>query len=95
MQFGTKETTHLLDDEGSTMAKTEKANAGVVAKPVRIRYEIRHRTDKTDLETLARIGYSLINDPAKLDTALKFEHTKYGDQQAYFYIVECYTLLEY
>jgi len=95
MEFGKKLSTQLLDDEGSTETKTETYMHGQVQKPVRIRYEIRHRTDKTDLETLANIAEKLINDPSKFDTELKLEKSKAGEVSGCYHIVECYTALEY
>lgn len=95
MKYGTKEATEFIDDEGSTKTRIERINAGMIAKPVRMRYEIRHRTDRTDIATLASLGQALVDDPLKLDTALRFEKTKNGEHDGYYHIVECYTLLEY
>lgn len=95
VEYGRVETTEIIDGEGSTLTVEKKVEAGVVLKPRRLRYEIRHRTDVMDIEAISKLGKSLINDPMKLDASLKFERTKYGSQNGYYHIVECYTILEY
>lgn len=95
MQFGKEEVTEIIDADGSTLTVEKNFNAGVTLKPRRLHYEIRHRTDIIDLESLSILARALINDPEKLDASLKFERTKTGEQNGYYHIVECYTLLEY
>jgi hypothetical protein len=95
MQFGKKEETEIIDEAGSTLTVEHNFSAGVAVKPRRLHYEIRHRTDKTDLETLSQIAQGLISDFSKLDAELKLERTKTGEMQGYYTIVECYTILEY
>jgi len=93
-QYGEQEVTKVTDDNGSTETVVSKTHAGVT-RAVSRRVKIRHRTDKTDLASLARIAESLLNDPLKLDAELKLERTKYGEEGGYYHIVECYTVLEY
>lgn len=95
MQYGNKETTKLLDDDGSTVTKHETFRAGVVTGAVKERFAIRHRTEKTDLESLTTIVKQLLSDPAKLDAELKLEKTRSGEQDGYYHIVECYTTISY
>lgn len=95
MQFGKLETTEVIDEDGSTVTLERNYVAGETVKPKRLHYEIRHRTDKTDLETIARIASSLVNDIAKFDASLRLERTKAGEMNGYYHVVECYTLLEY
>jgi hypothetical protein len=93
--FGGVERTEILDEEGSTKTMHQKLRDGFSQKPIRVRYEIRHRTDKTDLETISNIARTLLNDFSKLDAELKLERSKTGEQDGYYHLVECYTVLEY
>lgn len=95
MQYGKKEVTEIIDGDGSTLTVENNFSAGVALKPRRLHYEIRHRTDLLDVESIAILAKVLVNSPEKLDASLKLEKTRTGEQQGYFTIVECYTLLEY
>lgn len=95
IQYGTEKTTKFIDDNGSTVELEVKYADGKTTGPIRRHYAIRHRTDKTDLQTLELIAAALLNDPFKVDGELKLERTKTGDQEGYYTIIECYTVLEY
>lgn len=95
VRYGTVERSKIIDDNGSTVTQIKKYEDYVAVGPERLRFAIRHRTDKTSLQTIAEIANDLLNDLTKLDAELKLEKTKSGEQQGYFNLVECYTVLEY
>lgn len=95
MQFGKLQTTEIIDAEGSTKTEDNTYRAGVVGTPKRLHYQIRHRTNLTDLEALTNIAKALLDDSTKLDVSLKLERTTIGNREGTYHIVECYTILEY
>lgn len=96
IKYGSREKTEFIDDNGSTKTLEEKFHAGEKStKPVRVRYAIRYRTDKTDLQTLSDIAKDLLTDPMKLDGELKLERSPMGEMEGTYTIVACYTEVEY
>jgi tetrahydromethanopterin S-methyltransferase subunit A len=91
IDYGKDEATRIIDNNGSTETVVKTFRAGV--PKVRRRVEIRHRTDVTNIDKITEIVNSLLNDPTKLDTGIRFEPVM-GDK-GYHHIVECYTLLEF
>lgn len=89
-QVGEKQ---LIDDSGSTMEVERSYHQGDVMYPVRRKYEVRHRLDNTDLQTMAKIVEDLLNDPKKLDKSFKIEPGKKDSGK--YHLVECYTILVY
>lgn len=85
----------VLDNHGSTLHEKINYREGQIVYPVRRDYEYRHPCEKTDLETLAKIAQSLLDDPAKLDTSLRLEKRPVGGDDRKYYIVECFTKLVY
>jgi len=95
ISHGNEETTQTIDDNGSTKTIVKRWENEALQKPVRHRYEIRHRTDKTNITAIEQLIKSLLADPAKLDASVKIERTKMGEQKGYYNLVECYTTLEF
>lgn len=95
IQYGSDESTKIIDDNGSTETIMYNYAGGERVSPTSRKYRIYHRTDKTDIATLERIAKNLINDPLKLDASLGLDKTKHGERDGYYNIVECYTVLEY
>lgn len=93
--FGSTERTEIIDDNGSTRTAITNYKDGKPQMPTRLRYSIRHRTDKTDIETIAKIAKDLVDDFSKLDAELKIERSKSGELEGTFDLVECYTVLSY
>lgn len=95
IKFGSSDKTEIIDAEGSTKTTTTNFRAKTVLKPIRYRYEIRHRTDKTDIESISRIAKALVDDFSKLDAEIRVERTKQGELEGTFNLIECYTVLSY
>jgi hypothetical protein len=93
--FGAIAPTQLIDDNGSTKTTETKIHNGQTTGPVRVRYEIRHRTKKDDLLFPSQVISDLLTDMMKLDTLIRLEKTKTGEQEGYYNLVSCYTVLEY
>lgn len=97
MNFGTTEATKLLDDDGSKETTTENYRAGQVVRPIRKRYEIKTRVHNQKDEQQAYLEFSdeLARDKSKLDPVFKIERSNIGDKNGYYYVVSCYSMLEY
>lgn len=97
MHFGAIKTTEFTDDNGSTVSTEVKYHSGMKAKPVRRYYEIKHKVkdQKEEHEEYLRFSEDIKTDQAKLDPAWKIEHTKQGNEQGYYLVISCYTILEY
>lgn len=92
MQFGSKETTRLLDDEGSTASIAEVYRNGLRLAPIKVVYKIRHRILNHEVQRLIDLLESLLADNTKLEPRVEIERTR--DASGYYYAVECYTKLE-
>lgn len=97
MQFGTTKTTNVIDSEGSTVTTEQKYVKGKVNDIVRKYYEVKVRVHNQKEEHEAYVAFSeaVSNDKSMLDPAFRIEHTKLGNDNGYYYVVECYTKLEY
>lgn len=95
--YGAKDTTHVIDDEGSTRTTARNIVNDEIVRPVRQRYEIKTRVHNQREEHEAYLKFSdeFARDRSMLDTYVKIEHSKVGDQNGYYYVVKCYTQLEY
>jgi hypothetical protein len=95
--FGKEKTTELLDENGSTVATESNFVSGSLTKPLRHYYEIKERviSEKEEHEAYLKFSRDIQTDKTKLDPAFKIEHTKRGDEQGYYLIAKCYTVLEY
>lgn len=92
-KFGRVGERQVIDDNGSTMEVERSYHKGDVMYPVRRKYEVRHRLDTTDLQTMADIIQELLSDPKKLDKTVKLEPGKKDSGK--YHLVECYTILVY
>lgn len=97
MEYGTLETTHILDNNGSTVTKEVNYVKSETNKPVRNKYRIKKRVHNQREEHEAYIEFSndISRDKSKLDPAFQIERTKLGNDNGYYYVVLCYTQLEY
>lgn len=95
--YGAEHTTKVIDDDGSTVTTKENKVAGEVVRPVRKYYEIKTRVHNQKEEHEAYIKFSdeFAHDKSMLDTTVKIERSKVGDTNGYYYVVKCYTQLEY
>lgn len=95
--FGTIKETQLLDDDGSKVTTEEKYRAGQVNRPVRKYFEIKTRVRDQNEEHAAYIAFSdsIKTDKSLLDPAFRIETTSLGDDKGFYYVVSCYTQLEY
>lgn len=90
-----KQTTHL-DDNGSTITTEKNVRGGQYVKPIRKRYEIRERvtSDREEMAQMLKFYKELTDD--KLDPEIKpKQHTKKGDENGYWDVLLCYTVVEY
>lgn len=97
IQFGTKQASEVIDANGSTKTVKEDYRDGEAKKPIRVEYKLRSRVTSADEERQAYLDFSklLEYDPALLDPAFLIEHSVAGKKGGYYYVVRCYTRLEY
>lgn len=95
--YGNTQTTVILDNNGSTITSEENIVAGKINRPIRKRYELKVRVHSQQEEHEAYLKFSddLANDKTKLDPAFRIDKTKLGNENGYYYVVNCYTQLEY
>jgi hypothetical protein len=69
----------------------------MTSKPVRHRFKIREKVTNQREEHEAYVKFSddLKQDPTMLEPAFEIEHTKAGKDAGYYFVVKCYTKLEY
>lgn len=96
-KFGMVETKQVIDTDGSTVTTTEKLRKGIVNPPVRRYYEMRKRvaSEKDEFEEYAEFSLDIRNDKSMIEPAFRIERSKVGDLEGYYYVVRCYTRLEY
>lgn len=97
MQYGTTETSVVIDDNGSTETQIENIRDGAVVLPVKRRYQIKTRVHSRIEEkgVYDKFSLDIETDLSKLDPEFKIERSKIGDQNGYYYTVQCYTKLVY
>lgn len=97
IKYGKVETKRVIDDEGSTETVKEHINNSASTKPVRRAYEIKHRVtnEAEEFKEYADFSRKLREDKGMLDPAFRIEFSKLGDEKGYYYVVLCYTRLEY
>ena len=97
IQFGKIKTTKV---EGSLTSHIE-ANMveGVAVTPKRVRYEerIRVRNAKEEQEEFLRFSDFVHSSPNAdlLSPEFRIEYSKQGQKEGYYYIVKCWSCLEY
>lgn len=97
MDFGTIETTRLLDELGSVLITEINMHQGKPNKPLRhrLKYKKRVHNDKEEHEQFLRFSDEILKDKKKKDPTIEVQRTDLGDKNGYYYIVTCYTILEY
>lgn len=97
IDFGKKETTEVIDSNGSTKTNINDYRNGELVTPRRVRYEVRTRVSNVDEERKAISEFSdLYNkDRTMLDAAIMIERSIAGNKKGYYYVVKCHTVLEY
>ncbi|HET7629983.1 MAG TPA: hypothetical protein VFK03_01275 [Candidatus Saccharimonadales bacterium] len=94
LKYGSHERTYIIDDNGSTVSQLINYVKGQPNKPIRNRFKVRHPVDSLDIESLGQMAKRILEDPTKLDGTLELDRSvKNGE--THFYVVECYTTLEY
>lgn len=95
--FGTQKTTNLLDDDGSRVTVEENIVAGKVNRPVRKYYEIKTRVHSQKDEHAAYLSFSdeIQHDKSLLDPSWRIENSSLGKEKGFYYVIKCYTQLEY
>lgn len=96
-QYGSKDSTKILDEEGSTVTKTTNYKNYEVVSPERNRYKYRHRVTSSDDEDRVIKEFNKLREenPRILDPAIEYSHTADGNKNGYYYVITCYTILEY
>jgi hypothetical protein len=95
LDFGVEKETTTLDDSGSTVTVERKWMNSTIVKPVRRYYEHRVKVKDKKEEFAEYIKFSDGLTKDKLDPAFRVEHTKHGDETGYYFVVKCYTTLDY
>lgn len=98
ISYGASEKTVILDDNGSTQSTLVNLyDGGKVSKPIRHRYKIKVKvhSQKDEHEAYVRFSDDLKQDPTMLEPSFEIEHTKLGKANGYYFVVKCYTKLEY
>lgn len=95
--FGKTEETRVLDDNGSTVREEINIRASVPTMPIRKHYEIKKKVYNQGQEHAEYIQFSddLVKDKSMLDPSFRIEHSTIGDETGYYFVVWCYTRLEY
>lgn len=93
-KYGADRETTLVDDHGSTQTVVTNIVKGSPSKPRRIVSERRFPTDDIDIQTLGTLLKDMVEDPQKFDVAVRVEPGGHK-ARAKYYIVACYTTLQY
>lgn len=97
IQFGSEKNTKVIDDNGSTVTNVIDYNKGIPKALSRNKYEIRTRvyTPEEEREQYLSFSYEIEKDPTMLDPAFMIERSVQGNKNGYYYVVRCYTRLQY
>lgn len=95
IEYGATERTEIIDENGSTRTVEQKIHDKAPKLPVRVRYIYRHRTDNTDIATIAQLLKTNLENPHRLDVEFSIERSRNGTANGYYHLVEKYTMLEY
>lgn len=95
--YGAQKTTQVIDDNGSTITTAKNIVNDEVVRPVRQYYEVKTRVHNEREEHEAYIEFSddLRKDKSMLDPNWRIERSKIGNDNGYYYVVRCWTCLEY
>lgn len=97
IEFGQQSTTHLVDDNGSTVETVENIRNYNPFYPIRKQYKIRVKVadQKDEFEEYTKFSDELKKNPTMLDPCVLIERSQKGDKAGYYYFVKSYTILEY
>lgn len=97
IKFGEVNKTRVIDQEGSTATTQVIYTDGEPKMPQRVRYEFRSRVKNERQEQQEYLDFSneVSSNLMMLDPIFKLERTKRTLENGYYYIVRCYTTLEY
>lgn len=97
IDYGSETVTELMDEEGSTMTTTTDYKAGQPKSPKRRKITARVRVFGRDAEREKYLEFSkeLEDNPTWLDPNWSIERSLDGEKNGYYYVIKCYTLLEY
>lgn len=97
IKFGKIEETRVLDNNGSTIREEVNIRESIPTMPIRKHYEIKKKVYNQEQEHSEYIQFSddLAKDKTMLDPAFRIEHSVLGDQTGYYFVIWCYTRLEY
>lgn len=97
MQFGKVKRTKIDDKTGNLQETETNFVDGQVNFPVRESTEERVRVSSHEeaMTVVAAFIREVLDDRSMLDPIVRFEFSKTGDKQGYFYVVKCSTKLVY
>jgi len=95
--YGSSEKTEILDDNGSTEATITQFYDGKQSRPVRHRYRIKRKVTShlEEEEVFKEFMRERLTDKTILDPAIEFEYSPKGVKEGYYFVIKCYTKLEY
>jgi hypothetical protein len=93
LQHGSKETTKILDNDGSTEVTTIHLKDGDKVGRERVRFNLRTRVHSTkeELEHYLHFSDDIHAKKNMKDPEFRIEFTKNGDEHGYWFIVKCWT----
>ena len=96
-KFGKVSTTSVIDKEGSTSTFDTNYVNGDVKLPVRNRFEIKVRvcTQAEEHAEYMKFSQELRENPYMLDACFRIDRSSIGDKKGFYYVVKCFTRLEY
>lgn len=97
IKFGEVNKTRVIDGEGSTATTQVIYKDGEPNMPQRVRYEFRSRVKNEKEEQQEYLDFSneIAFDLKRLDPVFKIERTRRTLDSGYYYVVKCWTTLEY
>jgi hypothetical protein len=91
--FGKEEQISTIDEHGSTVTTVRTFKEGTVMRPIKRRFSIRERVNSEQQEYEAYLRFSDSLDDSKLDPAFCIDGKK--PKTGYYYVVKCWTTVEY
>lgn len=95
MRYGKERSTTTLDDNGSTQTEERNIVDYQTVNPIRKYYEYRVKVKDKKEEMTEYLKFTDSLDESKLDPNFKIERSKHGNDNGYYFVVKCYTELEY
>lgn len=97
IQYGTDETTRIIDESGSTETVVENYVDWEIKKPSRHVFEFRKKVtnQEQEMQEYYKFSEEVNRDPKKLEPAFKIERSALGVKNGYYYVVCRYMVMEY